>query len=91
VTGDGLVDAIGIDRARTAIFVSDGARFVPEEQRWSPMPPIGERGNYVADVTGDGLADVVVHGHASISLYASSGAGTFVPVQIASDAYYGGV
>lgn len=91
VTGDGLADAIGTDLTRTAIFVSDGARFVPEEQSWSPMPPIGERGNYVADVTGDGLADVIVHQHGSIALYASTGAGTFNLRQIADDAYYGGL
>jgi FG-GAP-like repeat len=91
VTGDGAADAIVMDRNRTAVFVSLRSSFASAEQQWNAMPPLGERGNDVADVNDDGIADVIVQNHWGIDAYLSDGSGNFTRQNLLVGPFYGGL
>jgi SOS-response transcriptional repressor LexA len=90
VTGDGMADAIVVNRDRVTVRRSDGTKFEPNES-WTSEPYYSGIGTYFADVTGDGMADAIVVNSDRVTVRRSDGT-KFEPNESwTSEPYYGDV
>jgi hypothetical protein len=85
VTGDGLADAIGVNKDQVLVRPSNGSVFLPSSNYWlaSPRPANALLGTglwtaHFADVTGDGLADMILYSDKSSTVQVSNGS-KFLP------------